>query len=233
MQTWGRSDLLSFRTRRLVAFVGNGLDFPRHNIELVKLELEGVDVARFDSLKDLRAAMKERNFRLQVLVLPECRSDDLKNRPEAYEFSDAKTRIVLNYSDVSVARRLRATETGSNIIYVPVNCTIDAWTAFIRLAVCGQEILPEEILAAEETKSEPLRPCARTPSETKTSKLTKRELEVLELVSKGMMNRVIGENLGLSEHTVKLHLHHVFNKLHVRNRASAAALFLTEQMNAR
>lgn len=48
--------------------------------------------------------------------------------------------------------------------------------------------------------------------------LTKREEEVVRLVAEGMQNRDIAGELGLSEHTVKNYLFHIFEKLGVSSR---------------
>ena len=64
------------------------------------------------------------------------------------------------------------------------------------------------------------------PSETDLSELTDREREVLALVSEGKPNKTIATELDLSEHTIKLHIHHVITKLGVRNRTEAAIFFL-------
>ena len=53
--------------------------------------------------------------------------------------------------------------------------------------------------------------------------LSARELEVLSLVAEGKSNRTIGQELFLSEATVKSHLVHIYNKLGVRSRTSAVA----------
>ena len=52
-------------------------------------------------------------------------------------------------------------------------------------------------------------------------KLTGREREVYELLSKGYSNKDIAKSLYISEKTIKSHLHHIFRKLHVRNRLEA------------
>ncbi len=54
--------------------------------------------------------------------------------------------------------------------------------------------------------------------------LTKRELQVLRLISEGLTNIDISGVLSISPHTVKTHVIHVFNKLGVSDRAQAAAL---------
>lgn len=60
--------------------------------------------------------------------------------------------------------------------------------------------------------------------------LTKRETEVLELVTLGWRNGDIARQLGISHQTVKNHLTLIFDKLHVYNRTSAAMLALTEKL---
>ncbi len=59
-------------------------------------------------------------------------------------------------------------------------------------------------------------------------KLTPREIEVLELVVQGGTNKEIGESLCLAENTVKNHLRNILAKLHLRNRAQAAAYAVRE-----
>lgn len=53
--------------------------------------------------------------------------------------------------------------------------------------------------------------------------LTERELEILRLLAKGATNQEIAHTLGISEHTVKTHVHHILEKLGAGNRAEAAA----------
>ena len=53
---------------------------------------------------------------------------------------------------------------------------------------------------------------------------TAREIEVLQLVADGLVNREIGERLYLSEETVKSHVRHLLAKLQARSRAHAVAV---------
>ena len=53
---------------------------------------------------------------------------------------------------------------------------------------------------------------------------TAREIEVLQLISEGLVNRDIGKMLFLSEETVKSHVRHLLAKLQARSRAHAVAV---------
>ena len=53
---------------------------------------------------------------------------------------------------------------------------------------------------------------------------TMREVEVLQLISDGLVNREIGQRLFLSEETVKSHVRHILAKLQARSRAHAVAV---------
>ena len=54
--------------------------------------------------------------------------------------------------------------------------------------------------------------------------ITRRELEILELIAQGMSNREIAEKLYVSENTVKTHSSRVFDKLGARRRTQAVQL---------
>ena len=58
---------------------------------------------------------------------------------------------------------------------------------------------------------------------TDTTTLTTREMEVLELVSKGYTNQQIAQNLVIEVGTVKNHVHNILEKLNVSSRGEAAA----------
>ena len=54
--------------------------------------------------------------------------------------------------------------------------------------------------------------------------ITRRELEILELISKGMSNREIAEKLFVSENTVKTHSSRIFDKLSAKRRTQAVQI---------
>jgi DNA-binding NarL/FixJ family response regulator len=63
---------------------------------------------------------------------------------------------------------------------------------------------------------------AATPRSEALGRLTRRELEVLDEIRRGMTNREIALRLGVSPTTVNKHVHRVLTKLGARNRAQAA-----------
>lgn len=53
--------------------------------------------------------------------------------------------------------------------------------------------------------------------------LTDRERQIMTLVSEGLSNKEIGRRLNVSDGTIKVHLHHIFQKLDIANRTVLAA----------
>ena len=53
--------------------------------------------------------------------------------------------------------------------------------------------------------------------------LTAREEQILQLIADGLTNREISRNLLISESTVENHIHHIYAKLRISNRAQAVA----------
>jgi len=51
--------------------------------------------------------------------------------------------------------------------------------------------------------------------------LTDREAQILKLIADGLTNREISGNLSISESTVENHIHHIYAKLGISNRAQA------------
>ncbi|CAM5661773.1 DNA-binding response regulator [Streptomyces spiroverticillatus] len=84
--------------------------------------------------------------------------------------------------------------------------------AAVRTAAAGQSALAPAV-------AHRLMDRMRTPAEA----LTKRELEVLQLVGEGLSNQQISKALFLSQATVKSHLVHIYAKLGVDSRTSAVA----------
>mgnify|MGYP000596034037 FL=1 len=61
--------------------------------------------------------------------------------------------------------------------------------------------------------------------------LTKRELDVLRLISKGCSNKKISDELTISERTVKNHISHIFRKIDVEDRTQAAVFAIRNKIS--
>lgn len=79
--------------------------------------------------------------------------------------------------------------------------------ACLGVLASGQTCLPQERIAGPEPQPEPLSP---------------RQREIALMVARGMTNKEIAAALDLAEGTVKLHLHRIFRRLRIGNRAALA-----------
>ncbi|ELV8803471.1 response regulator transcription factor, partial [Vibrio vulnificus] len=66
-----------------------------------------------------------------------------------------------------------------------------------------------------------LRQHSKPISKTVSTKLTKREQQIITLLSLGNSNQQIARKLFVRENTVKTHLHNIFKKIDVKNRVQA------------
>ncbi|WP_309051408.1 response regulator transcription factor [Streptomyces sp.] len=106
---------------------------------------------------------------------------------------------------------LAAVEAGASG-YLLKDAPPEELAAAVRTAAAGQSALAPAV-------AHRLMDRMRTPAQA----LTKRELEVLQLVGEGLSNQQISKALFLSQATVKSHLVHVFAKLGVDSRTAAVA----------
>jgi NarL family two-component system response regulator LiaR len=63
-----------------------------------------------------------------------------------------------------------------------------------------------------------------------TQALTGRELAVLRLIARGLPNKQIARQLGISEKTVKTHVSNILAKLHLADRTQAALYAVRERL---
>ncbi|MCC0095151.1 MULTISPECIES: response regulator transcription factor [Streptomyces] len=106
---------------------------------------------------------------------------------------------------------LAAVEAGASG-YLLKDAPPEELAAAVRTAAAGQSALAPAVALR-------LMDRMRMPAQA----LTKRELEVLQLVADGLSNQQISKKLFLSQATVKSHLVHIYAKLGVDSRTSAVA----------
>lgn len=66
---------------------------------------------------------------------------------------------------------------------------------------------------------------ANAPVDSVLDVLSKREKEILEMLSTGLLYKEISDKLSISSETVRKHVYHVYEKLHVGNRVEAVNKF--------
>jgi DNA-binding NarL/FixJ family response regulator len=126
------------------------------------------------------------------------------------EFPSARIIVLTTYSgDVQATRALQAGAAG----YLLKSMLRTDLIETIRAVAKGMKRIPPEIAVgmAEYMGSE---------------SLSKRELEVLQAVAAGCSNKIVADNLGISEDTVKGHMKSILSKLRANDRTHAVILAL-------
>ncbi len=82
----------------------------------------------------------------------------------------------------------------------------------------------EQVVVVKEVAILATQPFALNEERLRELSITKRELEILELIAQGMSNREIAEKLFVSENTVKTHSSRLFDKLNAKRRTQAVQI---------
>jgi DNA-binding NarL/FixJ family response regulator len=146
-----------------------------------------------------------------------------------------------NVSGIECTARLKQLLPSVQIIMVTVYEDTERIFKALRAGACGYLLKccgPEELTAAVREVRQGGAPMSREIARKVISSfqeppaaaaqvegLSTRELEILELLAAGRSNKQIAARLGLTESTVRWHLWHVYDKLHVRSRTEAVLKF--------
>jgi DNA-binding NarL/FixJ family response regulator len=130
----------------------------------------------------------------------------LAERPE--------TRVVV-LTSFSDQRQVAAALEAGAVGYLLKDSAPETLFEAVRAAHAGHAPLDPRVAGA-------LLPGRRSDERAEPVALSAREVEVLRLAAQGMANKQIARALGISEHTVKIHLGNVFRRIGVNDRTSAA-----------
>ena len=154
--------------------------------------------------------------------------------------------VLSGYEDPAI---MRAVLDRGVLGFIPKAYSPEVMLSAVRLVLAGGAYVPPMLLSglsAPTAAAAPAEAGAEAPGAGRTlaggngggahtlehlrKVLTERQVEVLQLLSQGKPNKLIGRSLGISEGTVKIHLAAIFRALNVRNRTEAvvAAQSLTE-----
>ena len=144
---------------------------------------------------------------LMDVRLPEMNGIDVLIAIRA-EFADARIVMLTTFEgDVEIQRALQAGARGYVLKTMPPPDLMNV----IREVHAGRKRIPPDVAAqlAEHVGEE---------------RLTEREIDVLERVARGNRNKDIGDQLLISEETVKVHMKHIMEKLGANDRTQAVAI---------
>ena len=121
------------------------------------------------------------------------------------EFPQAKIIILTTYdTDEDIYRGLQAGAKG----YLLKDTSSEELATAIRTVDQGQKYIPQQVIM-------------KLAERINNTELTKREVEVLKLLTKGKSNQEIGLVLKITEGTVKFHVNNILTKLNVSDRTGA------------
>jgi DNA-binding NarL/FixJ family response regulator len=127
------------------------------------------------------------------------------------EFPGARILALSTYEGDADIRR--ALDAGARGYLLKDMLLTDVLTA-IRAVRRGERVIPLAVAAQ----------LAQYPDR---SQLTERELEVLQLVARGLSNKQVADSIGRTPETVKIHLKNIYAKMGVADRTEAVTLALT------
>jgi two-component system NarL family response regulator len=123
------------------------------------------------------------------------------------EFAQAKIIVISTYGgDEDIFRAMQAGARGYFLKHVDGQELLDA----VRAVHAGEHRVPPEI-------------AARLAERAARAELSPRELQVLELMARGLSNRAIAAQLEISDGTVRVHVSHLLAKLGCNKRAQAVS----------
>ena len=139
-------------------------------------------------------------------------------------------------------RRLKELTPATQVIVLTVYEDSEHIFLALKAGACGYLLKrsdPEEVLDAIQNAREGGAPMSSqvahrvvtsfhepVPSGLDTTALTDREKEILTLLSQGFANKELADKLSISVPTVRTHLRHIYEKLHVRSRSEAIVKYL-------
>ncbi len=141
---------------------------------------------------------------------------------------DARPVIMLTMSreDADLAAALRAGAQG----YLLKDIEPEELVPALEAVLGGNNVVAEEMVGtlARIVQGEAGEAAPAPPTATPFSRLTPRELEILERIAEGLSNKMIAQVLAITDGTVKLHVKAILRKLGMRSRVEAAVAAVTQ-----
>lgn len=133
--------------------------------------------------------------------------------------TNSATRVVVLTAAASDGQVLEAIRLGIRGLVLKESAPRTLVECVRRVHAGGQHIEPQFLTRAMDPSHQP----GSAPAEL-DEVLTPRELQILRLVADGLRNKEIAQDLDISEGTVKIHLHNIYEKVNVDSRVELALL---------
>jgi DNA-binding NarL/FixJ family response regulator len=148
--------------------------------------------------------------------------DGLQSLPQIKSVSPCTSVIMLTtYANPGyLARSISSGASG----YLSKETSPDQIVRAVIAAATGEELIDRSLLETALSQVVDMSMPTPEPTDMPIEPLSDRELEVLRLMVQGLSNQTIGETLNISIPTVKTHVQHILQKLHVSDRTQAALL---------
>lgn len=185
-------------------------------VRCLEISYKSHDILAFATISEWRNSPEQNGSAPSVIIFfidgaNEASLTDLQFLESAA--ADTPVVIMSDVDDVNcVMRALKGGARG----YIPTSLPFNVAVEAVRLVEAGGTFVPVSSLEFDRDTHEA---ASRT-----NDILTERQMMVVEALCQGMANKQIAYELGMSEHTVKVHLRHIMRKLKVRNRTEVAVL---------
>jgi two-component system nitrate/nitrite response regulator NarL len=136
---------------------------------------------------------------------------------KALNADNLPTRVCFLAASLSDREIVDATAEGAFGIILKESAPDELITCLHAIAA-GQKWLPADLVEAASARLQEHHAQIAKVSDL----LSPREIEIMLKVAEGLSNKEVGRQLNISEGTVKMHLHSIYQKIHVTNRTSLA-----------
>ena len=138
------------------------------------------------------------------------------------------TQVIL-FADAAGRRELQNSAVDGSCLVLTKDAKLETLVATLRKVAQNQR-LASRLASPGDVGEDP-----QAGEEKSLTQLTGRERQIMRLVSEGLSNKEIGRCLKITDGTIKVHLHHIFQKLDISNRTVLAALAISrsEHLEAR
>jgi len=234
-------------------FLGSPLCFSDTILKIADGEINCMQFTRLEDISDLEqirhTASVEQRGSIRNILIDESMLEAVCRDFSELQNSFPNAQFALAFRQHQNARHLMTLATEQSelrqVSLLPMHLEVDRWLSILRLLVCGEHYVPSELMVPQQQEvpaashEHSRSPASDAPKEHSANNdamehhqsvhLTEREIQVLRSAAEGKPNKIIAEELRLSPHTIKLHMHHLMAKLGVHNRTEAAIWFFDHQ----